>query len=372
MFDFLFGKRRKQREQKKLAELAEARRSLVIPKPENDVPLRPGQLIFNPFGVFVEAVKTNVTEAKRREQIETEQDERDYLSQIAVIAFIGKSGTGKSTRALSVASEHKIHYIIDDGLLIHGSSIVAGTSAKTAATQLESVRQAIFADPTRAANMRRALIQESPPILMILGTSDRMLSKICENLWLNQPTILIRIEDITTEEERQLAKTTRMTEGTHTIPVPSMEIKHDFSGYFLEPLQKLRQRFDRSFDRTDFVSGGEKTVVRPTFSSIGNYSISDEALAMLVEQILQQVDGVSELLEFRVYKQTYGAIFNLGVSLYYGYNAQKVLIEAQNKLNHDIQKYTAINVLSVNMKAMRVGHKNESKQNSEKYRRANI
>lgn len=357
MFNFLFGKRKKKQKEKKADQVAQKRRASEIPEPERDVPLRPGKLLFNPFGNFAEAVKTSVKEANKRDQIETEQDERELLSQIAVVAFIGTSGTGKSTRALTVASEHKIQYIIDDGLLIHGSYIVAGTSAKTAPTQLESVRQALFMDPTRATNMRRALMEENPPILMILGTSDRMLTKICNNLWLNQPSMLIKIEDITTETERQFARNTRMSEGTHTIPVPSMEIKHEFSGNFFEPLQRLRRRWDRSIDKTALDSGGEKTVVRPTFSTIGSYSISDEALAMMVEQILIRVNGISDLMEFRVYKERYGAILNLGVSLYYGYNAQKILSKAQSSLNEEIEHYTAINILSINIKAMRVVHK---------------
>ncbi len=357
MFDFLFGRFRKNREAKKAERSIKRRRESEIPEPERDVPLRPGKLTFNPFGRFADAVKTTVQEANLREQIVTELDERDLLAQIAVVAFIGTSGTGKSTRALSVAAEHKIQYLIDDGLLIHGSNIVAGTSAKTADTQLESVRQALFMDPTRAANMRRALLDENPPILMVLGTSDRMLRKICDNLWLNQPSMLIRIEDVTTEEERQVARSTRLSEGTHTIPVPSMEIKHDFSGYFLEPLQKLRRRLDRSIDKIDYSAGGEKTVVRPTFSTIGNYSISDEALAMLVEQIVIRLQGISDLTEFTVYKEAYGAIFNLGVSLYYGYNAQEILSKAQSSLNTDVEHYTAINVLSINIRATRLVHK---------------
>ncbi|HZJ69136.1 MAG TPA: hypothetical protein VFD28_03900 [Candidatus Eisenbacteria bacterium] len=357
MFNFLFKRKKKKKEKKKAQKAAQKRRSDEIPEPERDVPLRPGKLIFNPFGNFAEAVKTSVKEANIRDQIETEQDERELLSQIAVVAFIGTSGTGKSTRALTVASEHKIEYLIDDGLLIHGSYIVAGTSAKTAPTQLESVRQALFMNPTRASNMRRALMEENPPILMILGTSDRMLTKICDNLWLNQPSMLIKIEDITTEEERQIATSTRRSEGTHTIPVPSMEIKHEFSGNFFEPLQRLRRRWDRSVDKTNFDTGGEKTVVRPTFSTIGSYSISDEALAMMIELILFQVEGISDLIEFRVYKERYGAILNLGVSLYYGYNAQEILSKAQSSLNRDIEHYTAINILSINIKAMRVVHK---------------
>ena len=35
-----------------------------------------------------------------------------------VYAFVGKTGTGKSYNAQSVAKENDIHYIIDDAILI--------------------------------------------------------------------------------------------------------------------------------------------------------------------------------------------------------------------------------------------------------------
>lgn len=47
-----------------------------------------------------------------------------------VVGFIGPSGTGKSHRAVWVAKERGIDFIIDDGLLIRGTQIIAGVSAK--------------------------------------------------------------------------------------------------------------------------------------------------------------------------------------------------------------------------------------------------
>ena len=47
-----------------------------------------------------------------------------------VYALVEASGTGKSHRALWVAKERNIEYIIDDGLLIRGNEIIAGKSAK--------------------------------------------------------------------------------------------------------------------------------------------------------------------------------------------------------------------------------------------------
>ena len=289
--------------------------------------------------------------------LSTEAATREALSSIAVVAFVGPSGTGKSTRAIKVARSNNISYLIDDGLLINGSRIVAGTSAKKAPTKLESVRQALFADPTRSSVMRRALVENMPTALMILGTSDSMLEKICNNLWLNQPSMLIRIEDVTTEEERRLARNTRMTEGMHTIPVPSMEIKHEFSGYFTDPLNKLRQRFDRERGVSPVVPDTERTMVRPTFSSLGSYSISDDALLDLVKIVLSSVNGYAEVVSFKSEKRTYGVVLSLEIAIYYGYDAQEVLFEAQQKIGRSVEEYTSITMIAVNVRAKRVVHR---------------
>jgi len=281
---------------------------------------------------------------------------REILSQIAVVAFIGPSGTGKSTRAIKVARENSIYYIIDDGLLINGSRIVAGTSAKKAPTKLESVRQALFADESRSGVMRRALAEHLPTTLMILGTSDAMLEKICNNLWLNQPAMLIRIEDISSEEEMQQARHTRMTEGMHTIPVPSMEIKHEFSGKFSDPLNRLRRRLDKERGVQTVAPDTERTVVRPTFSSLGSYSISDEALLDLVRIILKKVPGLHDVVKFETEKRVYGVVLTVDLALVYGYNAQDVLREAQERIGRKVEEYTSINMVAVDVRAKRLVH----------------
>lgn len=281
---------------------------------------------------------------------------REILSNIGVVAFVGPSGTGKSTRAIRVARENNINFIIDDGLLINGSRILAGTSAKKAPTKMESVRQALFADETRSAVMRKALLEHRPTTLMILGTSDSMLSKICTNLWLNQPAMLIRIEDVSTEEEIRQARNTRMSEGMHTIPVPTMEIKHEFSGYFTDPFNKIRQRFDRERGITPIANDTERTVVRPTFSSLGSYSISDEALLDVIKIILKDIDGVAQVVSFRSEKRTYGVVISLGLALFYGYDAQEVLMNIQQNIGRLIEEYTSITVIAVNVKAQRLLH----------------
>ena len=65
---------------------------------------------------------------------------------VEVIAFVGPSGTGKSHRAIGVAFDNKCDAIIDDGLLIKGTRILAGTSAKNEENRIQAVKRAIFTD----------------------------------------------------------------------------------------------------------------------------------------------------------------------------------------------------------------------------------
>ncbi len=323
-----------------------------------DLPERPqADSLFNQFGRLADAVIAQMNERAEAYEEQTQKEIRQLLSQIAVVSFIGSSGSGKSTRAIRVAREYNIEYMIDDGLLIRGSAIITGSSAKRAETKMDSVRQAMFLDPVRAENMRRALIEHLPSALMILGTSDAMLARICDNLWLNQPSIKIRIEDVSSEEERNLARQTRLSEGKHTIPVPSMEIKHEVSGYLAEPLAKFWQKFDFGVfgqPGNPGIPDQDRTVVRPTFSTLGSYAMSDQAMKVLVGLLAVEVDGVEKVVRQKVHKEPYGIILDLDLSIYYGSSAQAVLADVQAAVSSGVEQYTAINVLAANVRAVRV------------------
>lgn len=72
-----------------------------------------------------------------------------------VIAFVGPSGSGKSHRAIGVAHQYNCQGIIDDGLLIEGAKILAGTSAKSEQNRVQAVKRAIsMTTPTRRKSGR--------------------------------------------------------------------------------------------------------------------------------------------------------------------------------------------------------------------------
>ena len=268
------------------------------------------------------------------------------MEKIKVYAFVGPSGTGKSYRAQLVASENNIHYIIDDGLLIDENEVLAGTSAKKAPTKIETIRHALFIEPKEQEEMKKALKKYKPDSLLILGTSDKMIEKIRESLGLPELTKTIYINEVATEEEMEKARNIRVTQGKHVIPVPTFEIKKDFSGYILDPLQIFRSR---SANGGPYIS--EKSIIRPTFSYLGNFTISDSVFRQIVERVAKREEGIYSISRIRVENYGDGISIYLEAVINYGENIIDILTDFKNKIKKEIEKQTAMNVLKVDLVA---------------------
>ena len=115
---------------------------------------------------------------------------------IKVFALVGKSGTGKSFRARLVMERYAITLLIDDGLLINKQHIVSGISAKREAGAMEAVRTALFHDPMHRKEVRLKLGQIHFKRILVIGTSLRMVKKICNVLQIPEPHKIFQIEDI--------------------------------------------------------------------------------------------------------------------------------------------------------------------------------
>ena len=263
-----------------------------------------------------------------------------------VYAFVGPSGTGKSYRAQMVAGENDIHYIIDDGLLVRDNDVIAGVSAKKAPTKIETVKRAIFIDEKERKEMREALKKFKPESILILGTSDDMVEKIATNLGLEVPEKTIYIHQVATETEMETAKRIRTTEGKHVIPVPTFEIKRDFSGYILDPLQIFKFN-----SKTNEPYIAEKSIIRPTFSYMGNFTISDTVFRQIAEYVAKKTEGINRLSRIRVESTISGMIIYMEVYVVYGYNIVNVLREFKQKTKKEIERLTTMNVQEVSVMA---------------------
>ena len=275
------------------------------------------------------------------------------MDKIRVYAFVGPSGTGKSYRAQMVAGENNISYIIDDGLLVNENEVVAGESAKKAPTKIETVKHAIFIDEKERTQMQKAIKKLKPESILILGTSDGMVEKIAENLGLPKIQKTIYIQDVATETEMKTARNIRVTQGKHVIPVPTFEIKKDFSGYILDPLQIFKSK---GSGNKPYIS--EKSIIRPTFSYLGNFTISDSVFRQIAERVAKKMPEIYDVSRIRT--QNYGD----GISIYleaiinYGNNIIEVLQNYKARVKKEIEKQTAMNIIKIDLVAKGI-HMNE-------------
>lgn len=260
-----------------------------------------------------------------------------------VYALVGKSGTGKSYHAMEIANFFHIEVIIDDGLLIKGAKVIAGTSAKKEKTRIAAIKRALFTSEGHAIEMKRALEKYHPKSILILSTSDQMVKKIQEVLELPPIKKIIHIEDILSPEEIQRAKKIRQEEGKHIIPVPAVEVKKFFSGYFLDALKIFRKNSDNKDNEVQ-----EKTVVRPTYSYLGNYTISNSVVRSLVHYIVSNVEGVHKN-KVNIMSNSFGIKVELDIIIVYRKVIPDLAKKIQEAIVKNLEHMTGQNVLEVNI-----------------------
>ena len=244
---------------------------------------------------------------------------------------------------------YNIKFIIDDGLLVKENAIVAGQSAKKAPTKIETIKKALFNDANQKAEMQEAIIKLNPKSILILGTSDKMVKTIAENLGLPPIKKTIYITDVATEEEIENARRIRTTEGKHVIPVPTFELKKDFSGYLLDPLQIFKSQ---GLNGNPYIA--EKSIIRPTFNYIGNFTISDNVFKQIIEVQAKDIKSISKIIKIRVNKSEEGPNVYIEVEIVYGFNIITELKKFKERCIRDIERQTRMNVTEFKIVAKKI------------------
>lgn len=261
---------------------------------------------------------------------------------VKLYALVGQSGTGKSYKAFMVAKDRDIGYIIDDGLLIGGTRVLAGQSAKRESTRIASVRRALFNDPDHREKVRKALEEIKPDSLLVIGTSLKMVQEISQALELPEFYEIIHIEDVSTEKEIELARKSRREDGKHVIPVPTLEVKKDFSGYFIDSL-KIFSKKDRFSDIV------EKTIIRPTFSYLGKYELSKSALVQIISICVSGMERINKIMRVRIENGQNGVAIDIDLSVKLVTRMDLMMLELQKKLVEEIEYMTGLNVIGINI-----------------------
>lgn len=268
-------------------------------------------------------------------------------------ALIGESGTGKSFRAILVARKYGIDFIIDDGLLIKDSRILAGNSAKKEKTFMAAVKTALFDDKAHRDEVAKCLQAEKYKKVLVLGTSEKMVNKITARLQLPGPGRIIHIEDIASREEIEKAVRTRKIEGKHVIPVPSMEIRRTYPHIFHTAIRILRQGgfgFAEALGAPGFTpTVHEKSVVRPEYSKRQKVPISEAALSQMVINCVDEYSEDIRIKRITVKDDRAGYLLAITVDLPYGTQLGGNIHELQQYIIETIEYYTGILIEEVNV-----------------------
>lgn len=265
---------------------------------------------------------------------------------IEVVAFVGPSGTGKSHRAIGVAFDNKCDAIIDDGILIKGTKILAGTSAKNEDNRIQAVKRAIFTDDEHARSVREALQKSTIKRLLIIATSDNMIKKIIGRLDLPEPTKTVYISQIATKQEIKKARYSRLHDGKHIVPVPSVELKPHFTGYFANLPYNIFSKHRKQEKDAD------RSIVRPAFSFYGKLLIADKAIEDIIMIIGKKMLGVDKITDIKVRRRSdnsKGIVIAIEVVLFYGVQIFEVTKHLQAKVKSKVEYMTAMQVKNVNV-----------------------
>ncbi len=172
-----------------------------------------------------------------------------------------------------------------------------------------------------------------------------MIRQIARRLGLPFPIKIIQIEDITTTDDRIKARRLRAESGTHVIPAPTFQVKRQFSGYFLDPMKRLRGGSGSGRTVTT-----EKTVVRPTYSYRGEYIISDKVITDIVHHVAALTGGVAGVLWVTASKDSESGLFiRIILQLVYGARIKKTALAIQRGVFETVEHMTNFNVRTVDV-----------------------
>ena len=143
----------------------------------------------------------------------------------------------------------------------------------------------------------------------------------------------------------QTARRIRVTQGKHVIPVPTFAIKKDFSGYLLDPLQIFKSM---GKGKAPYIS--EKSIIRPTFSYMGNFEISDNVFKQIIEYVAKNIKEVYKVSRTIVKKHegyNDGIYIYIEVIIEYGFPINETMKNLKKKIIKEIENLTAMNVLNM-------------------------
>ncbi len=266
------------------------------------------------------------------------------LQGMHVYALVGKSGTGKSFRAKLLAEKLGVPFIIDDGLLIHENTILAGKSAKQEKNYISAIKTALFADEEHRKSVVDKIQEKKIKKILLLGTSEKMVIKLAEVLELPPISQMITIEEIASQKDIENAIKSRFEEGKHVIPVPAIEVKRDYAQILSDTI-RIFFKGGKDKDGVKQSRFFEKSVVQPMYHEQGvggSVTISEAALTQMILHCIDEHDGDILVRKIKVKLGRSGYGIDLFIDVPFGKTLTGELHELRNYILKNIQRFTGI------------------------------
>lgn len=125
-----------------------------------------------------------------------------------------------------------------------------------------------------------------------------------------------------------------------------MKSKKIFHGYLLDPLQIFKSK---GKNLKPYIS--EKSIIRPTFSYLGNFKISDTVFRQIIDYLSSKSKAIYKINKVRTDNLEDGVYIYVEVVIIYGYNVLEELKNFKKKCQNEIEKLTAMNVIKLEIVA---------------------
>ena len=91
----------------------------------------------------------------------------------------------------------------------------------------------------------------------------------------------------------------------------------------------------------------EKSIIRPTFSYLGNFTISDTVFRQIIEHVAKKDKSIYSVIRTRIDNQPEGPYVYIEVIVEYGSNVRDVVENFKNKVIKELEKLTTMRVRTI-------------------------
>lgn len=273
------------------------------------------------------------------------------LRGVRVSALVGKSGTGKSFRARLIAEKHGIDVIVDDGILIHDETILAGHWAKKERTLLAATRRALFDAPEHAREAREALRSLPFRTVLVVATSREMADRIASTLDLPRPSSVHEVVEIARGEDIEAAGRKRRQGGSHAIPAATMSIRRGPIASLATGADSLADTVRRKTARDNRL----RAAVDRQEAKRGGVAISVGALRQMVGHCVAEHDPRIGVGKVRIRERGGMHDLEVGIRVPFALQTSGDLHRLREYLMHGLERYAGIVVREVRLVVESVG-----------------